>query len=632
MQLLNGFPIVWRNDMRTAAITIALIVIGLFPCSASATNGDVVLPLIKKSDVIAVIKIDDPTVSESHGWILRDTANPSYSPVKFKFVKMLRSASWCTPQLNVSQILGSNTQRGYNNHDQYLLFLKKGNNDQWWEVNDNYNVLRVEGESVRNARYYCKDLFNDPIETSSPPADSFDASVAEFEQRLKVATANIPETPNPKLVPPTAEETALRKPREKEVNDILEQQKFNERLQSWDKGFTHTDHRPGVICFVHPDKQLLVESLQRLSEVIEIRSAKHQLLDRAWIYIELGKPQEAINDVNASMKNPMRAPTDKTDNLGRYTYNKEEQEYSRMREYSTRAFAYIRMNQTEKALADCKAIGQIKPQASCDGFAVPALCWLRLGRYKTAKYFCDQVIEAPKGSMLYAGSFLYVIRARAYIGLKEFEKALKDCQQAITIQQGEHEFGHNSGNTGPSICAYWTLLGEPDCGSSLLARADALNCLHRYEEAKATVDQIIPSAPRLKHVCGIGLKIMGGEDKPATIDDVIKDGPARGSGLLAGDHIVAVDGKQTKGWSTGEIVKHITGPKGTQVTLSINRAGKPLQFTIKRTFEHLERFDSTPLLLRAYELRGQLCKQLGLTKEATQSFDEARELRKLEQH
>src|SRR6516225_1128228 len=135
MQLLNGFPIVWRNDMRTAAITIALIVIGLFPCSASATNGDVVLPLIKKSDVIAVIKIDDPTVSESHGWILRDTANPSYSPVKFKFVKMLRSASWCTPQLNVSQILGSNTQRGYNNHDQYLLFLKKGNNDQWWEVN-----------------------------------------------------------------------------------------------------------------------------------------------------------------------------------------------------------------------------------------------------------------------------------------------------------------------------------------------------------------------------------------------------------------------------------------------------------------------------------------------------------------
>jgi tetratricopeptide (TPR) repeat protein len=302
-----------------------------------------------------------------------------------------------------------------------------------------------------------------------------------------------------------------------------------------------------------------------------------------------------------------------------------------MREYSTRAFAYIRMNQTEKALADCKAIAQAKPKASCDGFAVPALCWLRLGRYEMAKHFCDEVIEAPKGSMIYAGSFLYVIRARAYIGLKEFEKALKDCQQAVTIQQGGHEFGNNCFNTGTSICAYWTLLGEPDCSSVPLARADALNGLHRYKEAKAAVDQIIPSEPQVKNVCGIGLKIMGGKDQPAMIDDVMEDGPARASGLLGGDHIVAVDGKQTKGWSTNELVNHITGPKGTQVTLSINRAGKPLQFTIKRTYEHLERLDSTSLLLRAYELRGQLCKQLGLTAEATQSFAEASELRKVKQ-
>jgi tetratricopeptide (TPR) repeat protein len=372
------------------------------------------------------------------------------------------------------------------------------------------------------------------------------------------------------------------------------------------------------------------QALNRLSQIIAIKPAKAQFLERAWVYLYLGRLEEAFADLNTSMNTPLQFPTFINDKL--VNSDAGWAAFHKFTEYSTRAFAYLRTNQTQNALADCKVAVNFRPTSGFHrGVAVLAFCLLRLGEYETARSVCDAIIESPPGSLIYPGSFLYVLRARAYIGLKEYERALKDCEQAITMRQKRAD-ATCFNDQGPCEFTYCTLMGEPDCSSGLLAKAETLNCLKRYKEARESVDQIIASEPRLDNICGIGMRIRNcKDDKPTIVSDVLEDGPAHKSGVLVGDHIVEIDGKQTRGWSAQEIANHIRGPKGSDVTLTIDRKGQPLKFTINRTYENLAYYDSRPLLLRAYELRGQLCKELGLASDAEQSFAEARKLGHVEE-
>jgi len=82
---------------------------------------------------------------------------------------------------------------------------------------------------------------------------------------------------------------------------------------------------------------------------------------------------------------------------------------------------------------------------------------------------------------------------------------------------------------------------------------------------------------------GIGIRITK-EKGLLTAASLLPDTPAYNSGLDAGDVIQAVDGVETKDMSLGCAVKHITGPAGTQVTLTIKREGleDPFDLTITR--------------------------------------------------
>jgi len=64
----------------------------------------------------------------------------------------------------------------------------------------------------------------------------------------------------------------------------------------------------------------------------------------------------------------------------------------------------------------------------------------------------------------------------------------------------------------------------------------------------------------------------------------LEDSPALEAGIQAGDLIIGVDGESTKGWSTDKAVREITGPAGTQVTLTIYRprTGEKLDFPLTR--------------------------------------------------
>ncbi|MEW6657496.1 MAG: S41 family peptidase [Thermodesulfobacteriota bacterium] len=82
---------------------------------------------------------------------------------------------------------------------------------------------------------------------------------------------------------------------------------------------------------------------------------------------------------------------------------------------------------------------------------------------------------------------------------------------------------------------------------------------------------------------GIGIEITL-KDRTLTVVSPIEGTPAYRAGLQAGDQIVKINGAATKNMSLTEAVKSIRGPKGSKVTLTINRQGfpQPKDFAIVR--------------------------------------------------
>jgi carboxyl-terminal processing protease len=73
---------------------------------------------------------------------------------------------------------------------------------------------------------------------------------------------------------------------------------------------------------------------------------------------------------------------------------------------------------------------------------------------------------------------------------------------------------------------------------------------------------------------GIGVRIDTAADGLPLIVGVFKDSPAEKGGLVVGDEIVAVDGKQTSGHDSGEIVDWVRGAAGTNVTVTARTGAK----------------------------------------------------------
>lgn len=84
---------------------------------------------------------------------------------------------------------------------------------------------------------------------------------------------------------------------------------------------------------------------------------------------------------------------------------------------------------------------------------------------------------------------------------------------------------------------------------------------------------------------GIGAYIgFNTEANMCYVSKLIKNTPAAASDLSPGDFIVKVDGTDTIGMTSSEIVKLIKGPEGTAVTITVQREGEknPLDITVAR--------------------------------------------------
>jgi carboxyl-terminal processing protease len=82
---------------------------------------------------------------------------------------------------------------------------------------------------------------------------------------------------------------------------------------------------------------------------------------------------------------------------------------------------------------------------------------------------------------------------------------------------------------------------------------------------------------------GLGVQIDV-RDGWITVVSPLPDSPAERAGIQTGDRIVEMDGRSTEGWSVDEAQRELRGPKGSRVTIIVERPGleTPLPFRLTR--------------------------------------------------
>jgi carboxyl-terminal processing protease len=82
---------------------------------------------------------------------------------------------------------------------------------------------------------------------------------------------------------------------------------------------------------------------------------------------------------------------------------------------------------------------------------------------------------------------------------------------------------------------------------------------------------------------GLGISIQKRQGR-ITVISPIEGTPAWKMGIRAGDVITHINGEAIDDWTSDEVVRHLKGPKGTKVSITIRRAGlsEPIQMTITR--------------------------------------------------
>ena len=80
---------------------------------------------------------------------------------------------------------------------------------------------------------------------------------------------------------------------------------------------------------------------------------------------------------------------------------------------------------------------------------------------------------------------------------------------------------------------------------------------------------------------GVGISLLS-RDHQAVVATPIPNSPAARAGIDAGDVVVKVNGESITGLSLDDVVKKVSGPVGSDVTLTIERDGKDLDFAMKR--------------------------------------------------
>jgi carboxyl-terminal processing protease len=93
---------------------------------------------------------------------------------------------------------------------------------------------------------------------------------------------------------------------------------------------------------------------------------------------------------------------------------------------------------------------------------------------------------------------------------------------------------------------------------------------------------------------GVGI-VIGLREKQLTITSLMKGGPAERAGLLIGDQVREIDGESTKKMSLSAIMQGLRGEIGSNMGLTVQRAGEEVTFDLQREDIQISSSDSVDL-------------------------------------
>jgi len=83
------------------------------------------------------------------------------------------------------------------------------------------------------------------------------------------------------------------------------------------------------------------------------------------------------------------------------------------------------------------------------------------------------------------------------------------------------------------------------------------------------------------HYVGIGVELEDG-GAYLKLKRVIEGGPAESAGLLVGDEIIDIDGKNATNWSSGQMIEALKGDEGKTIALTLRRGATVLTASVTR--------------------------------------------------
>jgi len=233
--------------------------------------------------------------------------------------------------------------------------------------------------------------------------------------------------------------------------------------------------------------------------------------------------------------------------------------------------------------------------------------------YGVNKQYDEAIIAAKRAIELQSDNAVaYINLGFAYGMKKQYDEAMKALKKSIEINpkdSGAYDWvgrllmEQNAYNEAAEAYKKGidAVPSNPNLRESL---ARAYYSMGKYDDAIASVTKAI----ELQTIAGIGIGTSIEDGYPA-VKEVMGTGPAKKAGIEAGDKIIKVDGKSTKGWKVDQVVQSLRGALGTQVALTIERKGaeKTIDKTVTReTIITKEAASSFGLRSLAYRYKGSL--------------------------
>lgn len=140
-----------------------------------------------------------------------------------------------------------------------------------------------------------------------------------------------------------------------------------------------------------------------------------------------------------------------------------------------------------------------------------------------------------------------------------------ELQQAIQLIEADYV----DQNVDPTKLSHGTVSGL------IASLGDPFSAYYSPDQYKRLQDQY------QGRYSGIGIYVSFGSGYPS-ITGTVPGSPAASAGLLAGDQIIKVDGKDVKGLTSDQATALIQGANGTKVTLTITRGASTFDVTLVR--------------------------------------------------